>query len=165
MILGDSMLKYINQRKMQQGVNGKVKVKTFPGACVEDMTHYIKPTLKRKPSHLILHVGTNDMQSKSPDEIVSTIKHIGEKIAEESNGTEFIVSEIITRNDDPQLTSKVNECNIKLDELCAGLNWGLIKHNNICKTHLNSYGLHLNQRGTGLLAGNLKSYLKNIILS
>lgn len=150
------MLKYINQRKTQQEVNGKVKIKIFRGAGVCDMTHlnpHIKRSLTRGQSHLIVHVGTNDIRSKSPDEIVSAIKQLGEVITEESNDTEFIVSEIIARNGDPQLTSTVNECNSKLDELCTRLNLGLIKHNNSCKIHLNNY---LNHRGTGLFAGQNK---------
>ncbi len=44
-ILGDSMLKHLNSRRIQQGIDQKVAIKTFPGAGVDEMTHYVKPTL------------------------------------------------------------------------------------------------------------------------
>ena len=54
------------------------------------------------------------------------------------------------------LANKVNTYNEKLENLCLERNWGLIKHDNITKVHLNNYGLHLNQRGTATLAGNFQ---------
>lgn len=65
-IVGDSILKYLNPRKLQQGINGKATIKTFPGAHIEEMFHYVKPTIEKQPDHIILHVGTNDLRDKSP---------------------------------------------------------------------------------------------------
>ena len=56
-ILGDSMLKHLNLRTIQQGIDQKVSIKTFPGAGVDEMTHCVKPTLQKKPKHIILHIG------------------------------------------------------------------------------------------------------------
>ena len=72
-IVGDSMLKFLDARKLRHSTNIKVAVKTFPGARTEDMMHYVKPTLNKQPSKLIIHVGTNDLLSKSPKEIVTSI--------------------------------------------------------------------------------------------
>ena len=74
---------------------------------------------------------------------------------------ELTLSEVITRTDDLQLADKVNIYNNKLDNQCTERNWGFITHKSITKTHLNSYGLHLNQRGTTALARNIKQFLKN----
>ncbi len=63
--LGDSVLKHINARRIQQGMKHKVVIKTFSGAEVEEMNHYVKPTLLTIPNKLILHVGTNDVQRKT----------------------------------------------------------------------------------------------------
>ena len=160
-ILGDSMLKHLNPRKIQHGLDHKVTIKTFPGAGVDEMIHYVRPTLKKKPNHVVLHVGTNDLQTKSPDTLITAISRLGETITQEGNGTELTLSEVITRNDNANLADKVNVFNKKLDELCTEHNWGLIKHDNITRVHLNNYGLHLNQRGTSTLAGNVKQFLKN----
>ena len=161
-ILGDSMLKHLNPRRIQQGIDQKVSIKTFPGAGVDEMTHYVKPTLQMKPKHIILHIGTNDLQTKSPDALIKAVTKLGEAITQEISGIELTLSEVITRTDDLQLADKVNIYNNKLDNpLCTERNWGFITHKSITKTHLNSYGLHLNQRGTTALARNIKQFLKN----
>ena len=85
-------------------------------------------------------------------------------ITQEISGIELTLSEVITRNDDLQLADKVNIYNNKLDNLCTERNWRFITHKSITKTHLNSYGLHLNQRGTTSLARNIKQFLKNQFL-
>ena len=53
----------IQQKKTEEGYeNGKpIKVRSFPGATCSDMYHYLVPILERKPDHVILHVGTNDL--------------------------------------------------------------------------------------------------------
>ncbi len=78
-VLGDSMLKHINARRIQQGMKHKVVIKTFPGAGVEEMNHYVKPTLLTTPNKLILHVGTNDLQRKTPDELLTRVQEINRK--------------------------------------------------------------------------------------
>ena len=39
----------------------RVVVKSFAGATTSDMSHYVKPTLNKKPDQIILHAGTNDI--------------------------------------------------------------------------------------------------------
>ena len=103
------------------------------------MTHYVKPTLQKKPKHIILHIGTNDLQTKSPDALIKAVTKLGEAITQEISGIELTLSEVITRTDDLQLADKVNIYNNKLDNLCTERNWGFITHKSITKTHLNSY--------------------------
>jgi hypothetical protein len=158
-VLGDSMLKHINARRIQQGMKHKVVIKTFPGAGVEEMNHYVKPTLLTTPNKLILHVGTNDLQRKTPDELLTHVQVLGQKINRENRDIELVLSEIITRKDDERLANKVNEYNKGLAQLCIEQNWSLIKHNNISINHLNNYGLHLNKQGTSVLAKNIKQFL------
>ena len=38
------------------------------------MNHYVKPTLERNPQLVILHVGTNDIQQKEPEEIAKEVE-------------------------------------------------------------------------------------------
>ena len=160
-ILGDSMIKGKNSRKLQHGLKQKVIVKTFPGAHVEDMTHYVKPTLASNPAEVILHIGTNDLKNKSPSTLLKTVDNLGETIME-SKDVKLTLSEVITRCDDETLADKVNIYNKLLANLCTERNWGLIKNSNIKKDHLNNYGLHLNPRGTTVLPKNFKSYVSNL---
>ena len=71
LIAGDSILYGIDEKKICQ--NGSVRVRVFfPGATVEDLKdYYIKPLLRKQPSKVILHVGTNNasVKSASPDQI------------------------------------------------------------------------------------------------
>ena len=48
-ILGDSMIKFINPSKLRKSLKRNVMVKTFSGANVHDMKHYIKPTMEKNP--------------------------------------------------------------------------------------------------------------------
>ncbi len=132
-VLGDSMLKHINARRIQQGMENKVVIKTFPGAGVEEMNHYVKLTLLTTPNlnKLILHVGTNDLQRKTPDELLTHVQVLAQKTNRENRDIELVLSEIITRKDDERLANKVNEYNKGLAQLCIEQNWSLIKHNNI----------------------------------
>ncbi|CAB4027463.1 Scavenger receptor cysteine-rich type 1 M130 [Paramuricea clavata] len=72
-ILGDSMIKMIKPPKLSRSIGEKVNIKTFPGATINNMNHYIQPTMKKQPKLVILHVGTNDIQRKEPDEIVPKV--------------------------------------------------------------------------------------------
>ena len=46
------------------------EVRHFPGSTVDDMNHRIVLTLRKKPSHLIIHVGTTDASSSTSREIL-----------------------------------------------------------------------------------------------
>ena len=136
-IVGDSMIKFIDARKLRHSTNMKIAVKTFPGARTEDMMHYVKPTLNKQPNQLIIHVGTNDLSSKTPTEIVKSIAALGDAFKTEDPKIDLTFSEVIARNDEKALADKVNLVNQRLDKLCTQRNWGLINHKNIKNIHLN----------------------------
>ena len=160
-IVGDSMLKHINPTQLRRSTRSfNTQIRTFPGAKVRDMEYYIKPTLARAPDHLILHVGTNDVRNSSPQEIINAISMLGQNIKKELPTTNLVISEIITRNDDPSLNMKIMELNTKLSQVCTNNKWKIIAHRNISSDHLNSYGLHLSKQGTAKLAQNFTNYLK-----
>lgn len=75
-ILGDSMIKMIKPTKLSRSIGEKVNIKTFPGATIDDMNHYLQPTLKKEPKLVVLHVGTNDVQHKEPEEIVTQMESL-----------------------------------------------------------------------------------------
>ena len=37
---------------------------------MQDMHHFLTPTLEKEPDHIILHVGTNDTINSTPQKIV-----------------------------------------------------------------------------------------------
>ena len=75
-ILEDSMIKHTNRWEIAKKLKPecKVFVRNFPGENTQCMADYMKPSIRAKLNHLILHFGTNDLNSKRPpDEIVKAI--------------------------------------------------------------------------------------------
>ena len=155
-VIGDSMVKRVQGWKIARKVRHKVAVKAFPGATTADMKHYLKSTLSKQPQQVVLHVGTNDYNGKlksSPNQVADSIIDLARMIENESDA-EVIISEIITRSDKTP-EDHIKATNKLLSKYCNQNGWGLIKHNNIHKDHLNESGLHLNDQGVSLLASNL----------
>jgi hypothetical protein len=110
-ILGDSMIKHLNPRLLQNGVNHKIAIKTFPGAGIDDMVHYVKATWSTRSDEVILHNGTNDLKNKSPDMLAQSVVNLGNAIKRENNETKLTLSSIIGKNDDAFLAEKVKQYN------------------------------------------------------
>ena len=62
MILGDSIVKRIQGRKLERKVKQNVIVKSFPGAKLDCMSHYTIATFKSNPDRIIIHCGTNNLK-------------------------------------------------------------------------------------------------------
>ena len=112
LISGDSMLHGIVENKL----NGKlhVKVRPFPGAFVDDLEDYLKPLLKKKPSILILHVGTNDTTNCSSDNIVALILNLKEWIKTQLPDCRVIISLPIRRVDNRKADKVIADVNKKM---------------------------------------------------
>ena len=160
-LVGDSMIKYVDVRKLRLGTNKQVTARTFPGCRTDEMSHYIKPTLALKPKQVIIHIGTNDLKTKSTAEITRNLQNLGNQVKQDNPRAEVLLSQIITRSDDTSLQNKLPEVNKCMRDICEQENWGLIDDSNITNMHLNPYGLHLNKRGSAILAKNIKLHIAN----
>ena len=65
-IVGGSTILGLNEKRM----GDKFKVRGFSGAVVGDMYHYLHPLLEKKPTYVILMVGTNDAPHKNAEQIL-----------------------------------------------------------------------------------------------
>ena len=65
--MGDSILNGIVEEKLC-GQGRLVKVKRFPGSTVDNLSHHI-PIIRKKPTNMIIHTGTNDAPSSTSREI------------------------------------------------------------------------------------------------
>ena len=88
-ILGESMIKHTNgweiAKKLKPECN--VFVRNFPGATTQFMANYMKPAIRPKPNHFILHVGTNGLNSnRPPDEIATAIIDLASELKSEKSG-------------------------------------------------------------------------------
>ena len=137
--------------------DGKIKINSFPGAATQDMHHYLKPLLPRKPDHVILHCSTNNlMSSLDAEDVANKIIELGRNIAD--TGTRYSISMLISRRDELEsMVRNVNNCLAKNmpPEIST------IDNSNISNNyHLNSRGLHLNRKGDAAHALNIVKHAK-----
>ena len=155
-VLGDSLLKGIRRDKISRSTKQRVSVGCFPGATIEDMKDYIKPTLKRKPDHIILHIGTNNCLANSATEITAGIAHLCDEITRDQPDAYITISELITRDDKQNAKLKICEINKALKQYCQhNSKVSLLSHYNINDKALNGSKLHLNEAGTKVFAKNI----------
>ena len=153
-IARDSIIQ--NIRGWSLSKTNKVVVKPFPGATTEDMEDLIKPFLRKDPENII-HVGTNDVNSKEPRLTAEGIVNLALQIEGDAANTNIAISGLDSRADDKE--GKVSSVNKILKKFCHQNHWNFIEHNNVNLTHLNRGGLHLSQSDTALLAENFCKYI------
>ena len=152
-IAGDSIVK---DMKGWMSRNKLVKVHSFSGANTTDIESFLVPLLNKKPDHLILYAGTNDLAYSNANQVDErTVKLTGMVTSRRVNCS---VSELTVRDDD--LWAKVKEVNNLLGKKLPQ-NVKIISNSNITPNHLNRSRLHLNQRGTGALAFNFIQFMKS----
>ena len=94
-----------------------VKIKTNPGATIEDIIDYIKPSIWKKPDFLLVHLETNDLTNG-----INTMTNIGKVVAtvEESDSERKIklgFSSIIGW-EDVDKTDEIVTFNDRLQKYC-----------------------------------------------
>ena len=158
LIAGDSIISGINE-KYFEGPN-YIKVRSFPGATIADMKDYLKPLLRKNPTTLILHVGTNDASNlkENADEIFNELLELKNEILRTLPSCHVIISTPTQRKDNMKANSKLKVLNQKI----AALGMERINNNNIVEADLGRKKLHLNMKGTDKLAKNFTNYLRTL---
>ena len=105
---------------------------------------YLKPNLELSPDQVILHVGTNDLKQKEPQQVADSIVDLARQI-ENSSEASIAMSELVPRRD--KFNEAVTTTNIHLKSYCRQNEWKLIQHRNISEKGLNQGGLHFNVKG------------------
>ena len=160
-ILGDSMVKKVTGFYLTKDIKHKflAKVRSFSSAKTRCMYDHAKPTIREvNPEHIILHVGTNDLNSEeTASQISNSIIDLANSLKNETNNIH--VSLIVPRNDN--LNNKVNEVNNRLINMCEQRNIKIINHSDTIdrSRHLNESHLHLNRYGTVEFAKNSQNFL------
>ena len=128
----------------------KVYVKDFSGSKVRCIRDHMKPSMREKPDHTILRVGTNDLNSDRPSYL--TAKSIVDLVITlKINRQNVSISNIIIRND--SFNEKAMEVNGYLKQLCIEKNIFLIDHTKtIHSRNINRSKLHLNKSGSIILS-------------
>ena len=136
----------------------KAKVRPFPGACVEDMFYYLIPLLKKKPTNIVLHIGSNDATFKSANDIANEIRSLISFIEKEVPGVMILLSNPVIRLDNKH----ANNTLLKLADLFMLMDHDIIYNHNVDASCLGKKGLHLNPKGSGRLAINFISVMRRL---
>ena len=124
------------------------------------MNHYILPTLHEDhPNVILLHICSNDINNQKKDRI-NTEKLTGDIINIGKSCIDLGVKEVV-------ISSILPKKSIALTRLirCMLNGFGFISNDNISRTQLWKDGIHLEDLGTKILAGNFVDYLSRFILS
>ena len=98
------MIKHTNGWEIAKKLKPECKlfVRTFQRATNHCMADYMKPSIRVKPNHFILHVGANDLNSNRPlDKIAKTIINLASELISDKFHVSF--SSIIVRAYTPEL--------------------------------------------------------------
>ena len=158
-IIGDSIIKGLRRDLLSRAAKRRVTVRSFPGATVGDMKHYLQPSLQLKPSEIVLHVGTNDLRDRSSRDVAEQIVDLGNLVSSSSPDTKVTISALTQRYDEECLGKKVTDCNKVIKSFCNQNGWGFVKHPNIDESCVNNQKLHLNKKGIAILASNLVNHI------
>ena len=112
----------------------------------------------KKPTYIILQIGSNDSPLKSCEEIASEISELKSFINNTLPETRIFISCPLIRIDN----MKANCTLRKLDAYLKGSNMEIIANDNIDGSCLGKKGLHLNPKGSGRLALNYISLMRRL---
>ena len=160
-VVGDSILNGINENGLSKNAKKhNVKVRAHPGATSRDLIDHIKPVARRKPSLIVVHVGTNDITNNvDTEEMLQTLVN---DVKKESPDTEIAISGLVTRKDKPGIEKKVSSLKSCLKNLCARSQLYFIENDRVDGSCLGKKKLHLNIKGNSILARNFVNYFDNI---
>ena len=121
------------------------------------MHDYLKPLLKKNPSTIIIHIGSNDSVHKTANEILNEIENLISFIKEILPDVKIYHSCPILRTDNVRANAVLNKLNQILKDKPNS-----IHNENIDESCLGRKGLHLNPKGSGRLAINYISLMRRL---
>ena len=138
--------------------NKLIKVRCFPGAKVEDMADYTRPLLKSQPTTIIVHAGTNNLNSEDAIMVRNKLLTLKDNIEQKHSNTAVILSTLRPKTDDRLLEQKVGDVN----ELLINSGVDIVNNDNVKYHNLNRSKLHLKYSRAALLAKNFIAKIRNI---
>ena len=147
--MGDSILNGLIEENLSK--QHKVGIRKLPGATMDDLNYHVYPTLRKKPKHIIIHIGTNDTTRSTSREILDKLLKLKILIKETLPETETTFST-------PTIRSYNGKAALTVRNLCDHLlvlNMNILDNRNITSKHVGRKGFHLNKAGSTRLAKNI----------
>ena len=118
----------------------------------------MKPLLRKLLDCITLHIGTNYAISSTSGEILDKILKLNTYIQKELPKCQITISTPIKRHDHRKASLTISHLGKKFKDLSTSI----VDNSNIRAFYLNSGGLHLNDKGLGRLAINLKLKIRKL---
>ena len=155
-IIGDSIVKHINPTKLSKR---KVHKFTYPGKTASEINNEVNTIdLNQAPSHVIVHAGTNNIPLQSVGECVNDIEKLVIGVKEKFPNAEIGISSITLRQDIAS-TAKIKEVNAKIKIITQNHDVKFIDNSSLDKSSLNCSKLHLNSKGSAILATHFINFI------
>ena len=156
LIYMDSNRKYVDWRKFWT-LRGTEK--HFCGSLLDVERHFREET--RTPKYILLHVGVNDIDTRTPEQVSEHLRAILQSMKKKFNRVQIIVSEITPRNDDKD--ENVKRCNELINSICKDKDYITIaRHSNLRNDDwsLHEDVKHISESATPRLVSNIKRALR-----
>ena len=114
----------------------------------------------KKPSHIMVHAGTNDVYNSTSREILDKLLNLKSLIQEKARDCKVYILTPTLGSGEGKATLTVNQ----LTNHLLQLNIDIIDNRNIMTKHLNRKGPHLNEAGSRRLAINFLELIKKLFL-
>ena len=129
----------------------------IPGGKIEDIQQNLKNLLHEDLETVIIHAGTNNATTDTPQMIVDKLITLKQNIEGSLPKNRVIISNLIARTDNTKANSTIRKTNRLIKELQIQT----VDNSNISGKHLGKRGLHLNQEGNTVFASNLLHAIRN----
>ena len=160
LVIGDSMVKNIDSKKLERAAKQKTVCHSYSGATVEQIHQKIEEYWNEDHNYqrVVIHVGTNDLAREKPEEVAKKMETLITKVKTHAN--EVAASSVIRRYDNKVRASNITNYNNLLHQLCIKHNINYIDNDCIDRSMLNGSNLHLNKHGDKSLGGAFCAFLK-----
>ena len=155
LVVGDSMVNGIEESKLSNTCH--IRVQPIPGGKIEDIQQNLKDLLHEDLETVIIHAGTNNATTDTPQMIVDKLITLKRNIERSLPKSHIIISKLIVRTDNTKANTTIRKTNRLIKELQIQT----VDNSNISEKHLGKRGLHLNQEGNTVFAGNLLHAIRN----
>ena len=153
-IVGDSQVKRLDQEKLCNQYRD-VEILGQSGMRIKQAA---AKTGKTDSDVIIVHAGTNNLSSTSPEQLSTEVLDTLQKIQDNNKQSKVVFSSVFKRTD-KGLNLKIIKLHKILNEELTLNGFDIIDNDNIHFSNLAKDGLHLNESGTRKYARNLCKFM------